>query len=275
MTANRIFGFIVTLAWLGLMGALFNQDYPFWRPQEPPAQILPPGNRQTAILDARNRRVGTTWMNVTDLGMVDSMTVFDVGRMISGFQMGDQIAVNNVLRFEHDGLLDSVDLRIRGFKFGNRELPVKAAAKRYGADFACELEVGPMRKTISLPADASEYLGETLRPFSHLKGLRVGQSWRIRIVDPLKLVTSQTVDFVPQMARVTAREPIRHGGAEVPCFRIETEGATAWADDDGTILRQEVLIPILGKWTMVDEPFDAQARKRADARFAAAQTGGQ
>jgi len=211
-------------------------------------------------------------MNVTGLGMVDSMTVFDVGRLFSGFQVGDQIAVNNVLRYEHDGLLDSVDLRIRGIRIGNQEMPVKASAKRYGGDFACEIEVGPMRRTISLPAEASEFLGETLRPFTHLKGLHVGQSWRIRIVDPLKLFTSQTVDFVPQMARVTARESIHHGDAEVPCFRIETEGATAWADDNGTILRQDVVIPFLEKWTMVDEPFDAQARKRAEMKFTASST---
>ncbi len=38
----------------------------------------------------------------------------------------------------------------------------------------------------------------------------------------------------------------------------------AWADDRGRVLRQEIQMPI-GKWVLVDEPFDASARAKARA----------
>ena len=66
--------------------------------------------------------------------------------------------------------------------------------------------------------------------------------------------------------RVTAREAIEHHGEDVECFRIETEQTVAWADDDGHIIRQEVTIPLLGRWTMIDEPYDDRARRSGNPR---------
>jgi len=258
---NRIIGGVAALLWVGMMIALLQRDYPFWRPQDPPSRVIPPGNRQTAIFDAGSNRVGTAWLTVSQESAVVSLTVFEIAKVIPGLPAGGPIAVKSTLGYDPDGSLQRLVFWLHGVG-----IPVLVSATRIGDDFACELSVGDMRRTIVLPADASECLGESLRPFTHLKGLHVGQSWRIRIVDPISLLRDQSIDFAAQMAKVTAREMVQHNGVDVACFRIETNGAVAWADDDGNVVRQEVLIPFIGKWTLVDEKFDNAAKERAMSR---------
>ena len=258
---NRIIGAVAAMVWIGLMAALLQRDYPFWRPQDPPSRVIPPGNRQTAIYDAGNNRVGTAWLTVSQESAVVSFTVFEIARVIPGLPAGGPIAVKSTLGFDADGSLQRLVFWLHGVG-----IPILVSATRIGDDFACEMNIGDLRRSMSLPAEASECLGESLRPFTHLKGLHVGQSWRIRIVDPISLLRDQTIDFAAQMATVTARETVKHNGEDVECFRIETNGAVAWADDDGTVVRQEVVIPFIGKWTLLDEKFDQPAREKAMVR---------
>lgn len=258
---NRFIGAFAALAWIGLMAALLNRDYPFWRQLDPPAQVIPPGNRQTAILDAGNNRVGTAWLTVSQRSAVVSFTVFEVARVIPGLPAGGPIAVKSTLGYDPDGSLQRLVFWLHGVG-----VPILVSATRVGDDFGVELNIGDLHRSMSLPAEASECLGESLRPFTHLKGLHVGQSWRIRIVDPISMLRDQSIDFTAQMATVTARETVKHNGEDVLCYRIETNGAIAWADDDGNVVRQEVVIPFIGKWTLVDERFDQAARDRAMVR---------
>lgn len=258
---NRIIGAVAALAWIGLMAAMLNRDYPFWREQTPPSAVIPPGNRQTAIFDGAKNRVGTAWLTVGQHSAVVSFTVFEVARVIPGIPAGGPIAVKTTLGYDPDGSLQRLVFWLHGVG-----VPILVSATRVGDDFGVELNVGDLHKSMSLPAEASECLGESLRPFTYLKGLKVGQSWRIRIVDPISLLRDQSVDFTAQMATVTARETVPHNGADVPCFRIETNGAIAWADDEGNVVRQEVVIPFIGKWTLVDEKYDQAARDRAMVR---------
>lgn len=258
---NRIIGAVAALTWVGLMAAMLDRDYPFWRKQDPPAQVIPPGNRQTAIYDGGNNRIGTAWLTVSQQSVVVSFTVFEVARVIPGIPAGGPIAVKSTLGYDPDGSLQRLVFWLHGVG-----VPILVSATRVGDDFGVELNIGELHRSMSLPAEASECLGESLRPFTHLKGLHVGQSWRIRIVDPISLLRDQSIDFTAQMATVTAREVVKHNGMDVPAFRIETNGAVAWADDDGNVIRQEVVIPFIGKWTLVDESFDITARDKAMVR---------
>lgn len=258
---NRIIGAVAALAWVGLMFAMLDRDYPFWRQQNPPAQVIPSGNRQTAIFDGGNNRIGTAWLTVSQQTVVVSFTVFEIARVIPGLPAGGPIAVKSTLGYDPDGSLQRLVFWLHGVG-----LPVLVSATRVGDDFGVELNVGELHRSMSLPAEASECLGESLRPFTHLKGLHVGQSWRIRIVDPISLLRDQSIDFTAQMATVTARETVKHRDEDVQAFRIETNGAVAWADDEGNVIRQEVVIPFIGKWTLVDEKYDASARDKAMVR---------
>ncbi len=60
------------------------------------------------------------------------------------------------------------------------------------------------------------------------------------------------------LVRVTGTESIEHNGRVVEAFRVEADRAVAWVTSDGRVLRQEVDLPLLGRLTLIDEPFDQQ-----------------
>jgi hypothetical protein len=132
-----------------------------------------------------------------------------------------------------------------------------------GDDYACSARAGAATWDFSVDARISSLLGDSLRPFTHLPNLRVGQCWRLQSVDPLSLLAGKPAAVHARLVRVVAREEIEHAGRRVGCFRIETEGVTAWADERGRVLLQRVTLPILGTWELRDEPFDGEARRRA------------
>src|SRR5262249_35797568 len=97
-------------------------------------------------------------------------------------------------------------------------------------------------------------------------GLYVGQTWRMRMLDFVAMLRDQTATMTPQLVQVTGREDIPHNGRTVSCFRIETDGATAWADASGRVLLQRVEMPLLGRLAGRDEPFDSKARNSVRQR---------
>ncbi|MBK8269008.1 MAG: hypothetical protein IPK83_12165 [Planctomycetes bacterium] len=149
------------------------------------------------------------------------------------------------------------------FKLEIAGLSARVTGTRYDTEFACIAQVGDMTQTMALDGEVSRYLGDSLRPFTHLKGLRIGQTWRLRLIDPIALLRGSSVEFTTRLVKVVARETIEHGGEKVDCFRIETDGAVAWSNDAGQVLRQEVQVPLLGRWVITDEPFDDAKRLKA------------
>ena len=261
---NRILGIVITVVWVAAMAALVARDMiPFWRAQEPPSQLATDEDRQVGIVDSRGRRLGTTWITTRRTPSeitVQSSTLLNLAGVLPMLRLTKDVLIDNTLTYGPDGGVDQFDFAVHGAEF-----PIHITGERYGADFACKATLAGMTHTIPLDARLSSYLGETLRPFTHLAGLHVGQSWRLRLLDPIALLIRQQVEFDVRLVTVTAREPIQHGNETVDCFRVETEGSVAWADDRGRVLRQEIEMPIIGKWVLVDEPFDASARAKARA----------
>lgn len=261
---NRLVGIVVTGIWLVAMAGLVRRDIlPYWTAQETPRGLPGSGDYQIGIWNGGGKRVGTTW--VTARGgsepTVQSTTEFEIDALSAILPGIKTFVLDSNLTYGPDGSLE-------GFKFAlhGAQVPIQVTGERYVRDFACTARVGQVTKTIPLDAGVSQALGESMRPFTHLKDLHVGQSWRIRLVDPLTLLRGESMEFQMEVAKVTARETIRHAGKELECFRIETPSATAWAADDGRVIRQEVTLPILGKWVLEDEVFDARARQLARAR---------
>lgn len=259
---NRALGTLVTLTWLLAMGALINRDIlPFWQTQEPPSQDIPPGRLQVAISNQQGRQIGTTWVTTTPVAsytLVVSTTQLSVGALPGLSAVGGELFVETELTYAADQTLDEFSLKLE-----SGALSAVVSGARYGNEYACTATVGSITRTLSFDGELSSLLGDSLRPFTYLEGLRVGQSWRLHLIDPLALLKSQSLEFTTQLVRVTRREMIEHAGRAVECFRIETDGTVAWADDDGRILRQEVQIPFLGKWVISAEPFDEPSYERA------------
>lgn len=248
--------------WVLAMAALVHRDVlPFWTAQETPRPALPTGNYQVSIRLENGKRVGTTWINTTTSSqstMVRSMTVLDAAGLVPFLPLSGAWTMHTDLTYDGAGILNDFS-----FSLAAPGLNAEVSAERLEHDYSCIARFGTLRRTMLLDGDLSQYLCESLRPFTHLSNLRIGQSWRIRVLDPVALIKSQSLDFTTQLARVTRREVIRQGGKESACFRIETPAATAWADDKGLVIRQEVQPPWGGRWVMEDEPYDSLARRAA------------
>lgn len=259
---NRLVGIVAAVLWLIAMTALVQRDIvPFWTAQEPPPLTLPNDTFQVAIHNSTGTRLGTTWVRMVptqNLTTVRSTTLLNLSSLASLLPASGPLLLDTCLTYQAGGVLDQFRCRIKGAPW-----PILVQGERCGRDFACATTIGTTKKMIPLDGRLSECLAENLRPFTHLKDLRVGQNWRIRLLDPFALLQGRSPDPKMQLVSVTGREPITHRASQVNCFRIETEGSVAWADATGRVLRQEVQIPLLGKWVLTDEPFDQAARHAA------------
>ncbi len=259
---NRLFGILVTCAWLYCMAALFQRDVaPFWQTQDPPGQPIPPGAFQVAIRNDAGRRLGTTWVRTSS--RPSYTTVFSTTRLNLD-ALSNGLPIRGKLYFDTDLLYgDQETLQEFTVRLETPALAARVEGVRYDQEFACTLKVGELTRQMAFNGQLSKYLGDSIRPFTYLRDLHVGQSWRIRLIDPLALIMKGSLDFQSALVRVTRRESIEHQGRSVECFRIETDATVAWADDSGRVLRQEVRIPLLGTWILTDEPFDPREIKLA------------
>ncbi|HPF40640.1 MAG TPA: hypothetical protein P5081_10160 [Phycisphaerae bacterium] len=262
--SHRIWGITITLAWLVMLGILVRDDIlPYLLAQDPPAATIPDGNFQTAIFKDGGNRIGTSWVTTispAESTTVHGITLLDVSGIlpVAGIVPVRTIRLESTLSYNLNDKLDQFS-----FVLDTEGASARIDGERYDQEFACVAKIGEIKRRIALDASLTAYLSDTFRPFTLLKGLKVGQSWRMRVIDPFALLQSQETKFDVRLVRVTRREKIKHRGAEIECFRVETDQTVAWADDDGHVLRQEVTMPFLGRWIMIDEPFDAHARQNA------------
>ncbi len=262
---NRIAGLTITAVWLVLMALLLTRDViPYWYAQEPPADRIPRSNHQVAIYNAAGDRVGTSWVRTVPTGEFKNVlgsTVIDMQRVSNILPVRGLLRLESNLTYNSENELDDFM-----FIMDAGGMIAKVHGERYNKEFACLAEFGQFKRQLALDARMSSFISDGMRPFTHLSGLEVGHTWRLNLLEPMALLTEREVRFRVQLVRVTARETIEHHGADVECFRIETDQTVAWADDDGRIIRQEVTIPLLGKWIMIDEVYDDDARRSGNPR---------
>lgn len=263
----RLLFIAVVMLWLAAVAALVHRDiWPAWTAQDPPPMTATQfagleRREQFAIQDGQGRLIGRAWGEV---GPASSGLVSMSGTiLIDGLsQLPYPIRVETESRFDGDGELDSFDLDV----FGVPMIPINVHGERRGIYFPCELKVGTLHRQANLDLSASRMIGESIRPFNVLPKLRVGQSWRMQLLDPVAAVLKKKTEFSPVIARVTHRETLSAGGGPVECFVVEIQDhGRAWVDDDGRVRRQVVNspLPMLGKLTLEAEVYDENARKEA------------
>ncbi len=236
-----------------------------------PEDGLPPGTRyesQLAILDAHGELVGRNWTVAQTSGItmtVQSSTLLLPIRLPNGVRT-PTVRVDTELGHQ-ERRIDSLVIRLHG-------LGVRTEMK--GAffppdQFPCEWQVGEARGTFLLSADATRVFGDEFRPFYRLPGLYVGRTWRVKLINPLSQLMpswgARAFSVDASLVRVVGRESIQHAGRSVECFRVESDRAVTWADETGRVIRTDVEIPVLGKLSLIDEPFDEEARRAAAARL--------
>ena len=241
----------VMMGWLG-----WHDIWPAWTAQEPPAlgfQNL--GNMesdrtQAGIFDHRNRRVGTSWTTHTRLGggilRQDCLWIEKFSAMPPTRIMIDST-------FDPDGQLDGIEAHVSGVGF-----PIKLVGERFPREFAFMLKVGraPPRK-FKIPHSHAGAFGDVFKPFAVLHDLRVGQSWRMQVFNPLAAAIGFGETFTPVLVRVTRTETLVRDGMAEECFVVETSGSRALVGPDGQVREQSVEMPLGGTITIRDEPYDA------------------
>lgn len=261
---NRWIGITSAALMLLANGTLVFKDLvPTWLAGDPPPndlQLLGAGEKryvQVGIYDERNACVGTSWTVSHVSGTlltVHSWTLLRPLRL-PGDTRTPQIRVHTVLTYQMTSGLDTLRIDVAGLP-----MPLTFSGEFVPPDdFPCNWRFGTQSGSFVLTADATRALGDVIRPFDRLPGLYVGQTWRLRLFDPLEHMMPRWggMDLSGQsvLVHVTGKETIEHGGRSVETFRVETRGAVAWADGDGRVLRQVVEVPLLGKLRLEDEEF--------------------
>lgn len=258
---NRLFGIAVILLWGSAVIALVRRDVlPYWEAHRPPRGVIPQ-ERLQAGLYAGPQRIGASQTTVRRFGgitHVRSVTELALGAMrLPGLSALPRVTFVTTLTFQGVERLESFETQVHG-----APAPIHVEGHLLGIDYSCLAKFGALQHKFSLDARLSQQLGEALRPFTHLPDLELGQTWQVQALDPVGLMTGQTAQFRPMLVRVVGRDRIPHRGAEVECFRLESDHAWAWVDRDGRVLVQVIELPLLGKLTIRDEPFDDELSAR-------------
>jgi hypothetical protein len=255
---HKALSLLIVSAWLLGMGVLFTRDIlPAWTAQDLPllvnekvvAQIG--GQLQAGIFAASGRRIGTSWTEI--------VVLHDVRRIDSTHHLEDlgelgHVLVTSSLRFD-----DQDRLAEFGLDFAGAPVKIGVEGETVGNEIVCKVRVGDTYHAFHVNADIAGRFSESLRPFSALPGLAVGQKWRIYMVDPMSLLVGGKASPRPAVAHVTGREPVPQQPDAGEAFVVECNGSRTWVDERGKVLRSELALPLVGRLIIRDEPFDEQA----------------
>lgn len=268
----RLIGVGAFLLWVTAMVSLVVRDIlPAWTAKDPPHvtgeqfKLLDEPNQQFGVVDAKNRRVGTVWSDVTHNPGNGTTSITAIAKL-DKLPIIPPIRIFSSTDFDSNGAIESFRMNVVGVL--NQRMHIHG--ERWGIYFPVEMQFGPIRRETNLDYAATRLIGESLHPFAYLPTLRVGQSWRMQVLDPVAVVLGNRADFKPVVATVTRKETIAHpteAGRSVECFVVETSPtpSRAWVDAKGHVFRQETDLPGFGRITLVKEAYNAQQRRDARA----------
>ncbi len=251
---------------------------PAWLAGDPPpneAILLSPGEErrvQVGIYEANGRCIGRSWTSskrtsVGGIVTVRTTTVLGEIDLPGGLRTPPvRIEISITYRSQQPHV-DELDFKMHGLGI---PITLHGEAMPTG-EFPFHWQVGSRRGSVALDSTTPAALGDVIRPFDRLPDLYVGRTWRLRLLDPLAQMLPglerSGVDLAPVVVRVTGREVIMHtgpnGAYKVDAFVVEADGARAWVAPDGTVLRQEVNVPIIGRLVLLEEPYDEEALNQA------------
>lgn len=265
----RLLSIGIVLLWISAMAALFMRDvWPAWTAQDAPPMTkeqfagLADREQQFGIFGADGQRTGTAWSDISSSG---GNTAIRGTVHLERLPYVSTILVETLTEFDPEGELDTFRLDV----FGVPMTVIWIRGERRGIYFPCDIKVGPLSRQANLDLSASRMIGDSLRPFEYLPTLKVGQAWRMQMVDPVSAALGGRIRLVPIIAQVTRRETITHQGKPVDCFLVETTpGQTkAWVGTDGKVLVQEADVPGVGRITVREEPYEDTMRTAARTRI--------
>jgi hypothetical protein len=274
---NRWIGIACAAFWaLANVAILWRDVLPHWRAGDPPpneALLLTPGEKrfvQVGIYNAVGRPVGTSWTTSTRVGvsgvvLVKTTTILEpIALRAAGNLATPRVRIETGLTYTiGQATVDTLEFKMFGLG-----VPVSLEGEAMpSGEFPFTWQVGQCRGKTVLDSRVPVALGDVIRPFDRLPNLYLGRAWRLELLDPLSQVLPQLkqvgLSLEPILVQVTRIETVLQQDHAVDAFVVEGGGATAWVAPDGRVLRQEVILPLLGKLVLLDEPYDEAARRQA------------
>jgi hypothetical protein len=251
---TRATGFVIVPLWLAAMGWLIAHDImPAWTALEvPPFKMtesmkLGGGSSQHVLLDDAGEmgRLWTTYLIDENSIRRDDLIWID--------RVPADIAPLRVLAtstFTGDGVLDELTVIIE-----NEEHTFRLHGERFATDFSFTLDTGdPHVKAFKVPIADGSMVTAAFNPFGSLGELEVGQRWRIQVFNPAATLMPLGDRFFRMVVEVTGEERIKTPFGERNCLVVESPNARAWVDATGAVIKQELALPLIGKFTVLREP---------------------
>ena len=224
-------GFAIVLFWAVATSWLVWRDVlPAWTAQDPPQVVAADWVKQYGreaqfgVFDADGRRIGDIWTRYTS----GSTTDREDDIYLNDFPVLGPTHIHVQSVFDVDGHLDEIDIDVLG-----DWNPIRIHGERFPSQFAIRIDAGLTKQVFKIDLARAGTFSDMFRPFDAMPNLRVGQSWRMRVIDPLATVMRGPGQFNVVLVRVTAKEMIQHQGESVECFRVESPQIVAFVTDDG------------------------------------------
>ena len=259
---TRATGLMIVPVWMAAMSWLGYHDiWPTLTAQEPPRLVpsdwLKQEGKQTQYAIYREgERIGAIWtrytasedaVQVNDLIWIDRLPV-----PIAPLRATAETV------FTPDGLLDEMTV-----EFQNYSAKFKLHGERFHAHFAFNFESGPMDRAFKIPLADGATISGAFHPFGQLGHLRVGQSWKMQVYNPIADLIGIGDRFVSVLVRVTGAESIVTTEGKKHCFIVESPASKAWVNGRGEVLVQESTLPVIGRIRIVRESgFDEDLLRR-------------
>lgn len=263
----RSIGFGIVLFWAVATSWLVWRDVlPAWTAQDPPKVVAAEWVKrygreaQFGVFDTDGRRIGGIWTRYTSGSTTDRED--DIYLDDCPLLGPTHIHVKSV--FDVEGQLDEIDIEVLG-----HWNPIRIHGERFPSQFAIRIDAGLTKQVFKIDLARAGTFSDMFRPFDAMPNLRVGQSWRMQVFNPLAAVTGIGHRFIPMLVRVVGREMLRLNGELKDCLIVESTNVKAWVDRrSGVVLIQEVTLPVGGTYTVKCEPYDETARRDASGYFA-------
>jgi len=256
-------GLLIVPAWLAAMSWLVSHDViPGWTALDPPpvrAMNSRPNGLEQAQFTISDEfgPVGSVWTSYR----IDDRT-FRRDDMILIERLPVDIAPLRITAgsdFAPDGALDEFTIRLE-----TEDADVRLHGERFPADFSFRLESGTIDRAFKVPLSDGGLIADPFHPLVEMRELRVGDKWRMQVVNPLALLTGVGNRFLPVLVEVTGEERIQTPAGDRNCMVIESPSAKAWVDAQGLVQVQEVTMPWGGAYRIVREPrFNETAHAQA------------
>ncbi len=271
----RTSGWIIVLFWAASMTWLVRHDvWPALTAGEAP-QVGPSGwaklhdtHFQVGIFNKYDQRIGTAWTVYNPRSQTREDTIHLHWAVLPG-----PMLLKIESGFMADGKLDNFKLTVDGAQLGpaafGANSPIVIEGERYASVYAFRIRAGrSIDKTFKIGAMEAGLIGDVFRPFAALPDLEVGRTWRMQVVNPISTITGVGQPVVSMLVRVTGRETITTvDRQQVGCFVVEAPNVRAWVDDSGLVWVQQMNLPLGGKITARNEPYDEKTRNASVARF--------